>query len=145
LFNLNISYINPPASFEPLGQKVRLPRDIMNAKMGTCLDLTYFECSLLERAGLNPVLFAIKGHAFYGYWRAPLCNVEGGATVELGPILEMIDKKKLLVAVNSTSGVAGRPFEEAVATGRKYLSPDHFFWMVDIKAARGLGIRPLPY
>lgn len=35
----NIAYRNPPASFEQLGQRVRMPYTVLEQKGGTCLDL----------------------------------------------------------------------------------------------------------
>ena len=35
----DLVYVNPPASFEQSGQKVRTPDQVMHEGMGTCLDL----------------------------------------------------------------------------------------------------------
>jgi hypothetical protein len=143
LIALGITYINPPASFEHLGQKVRLPRDIMAAKMGTCLDLAYLNCSMLERAGLHPVLYMVKGHAFYGYWREPM-SIREGATTDLAGLLQLIEAGKL-VSVNSTTFTSGGRFEKAKQDSAHYMTPEMFMIMVDIAGARAKGIRPLPY
>ena len=63
-----ISYVLPPASFERGGQKVRGPSDIIDRRVGTCLDLTLLYAACAEQAGLNPVLVLVAGHAFVGVW-----------------------------------------------------------------------------
>lgn len=63
-----IGYVLPPASFEQTGQKVRQPSQVIEAKVGTCLDLTMLFASCLEQCGLNPILIFIQNHAFVGCW-----------------------------------------------------------------------------
>jgi hypothetical protein len=65
-----LAYINPPASFEQSGQKIRLPEETLNAGRGTCLDLTVLLASLAEQIGLHPILILVPGHAFVGCWTA---------------------------------------------------------------------------
>ena len=64
----NITYVEPPASFETYGQRVRLSDMIMEQHMGTCLDLTLLYAACLEAIGLNPFLIMMKGHIFAGLW-----------------------------------------------------------------------------
>ena len=45
--NLGITYAVPPASFERDGQKIRLPTQVLNNKVATCLDLTMLFASAL--------------------------------------------------------------------------------------------------
>lgn len=49
----NIIYSVPPASFERIGQRVRLCDAIIPQKMGTCLDLTLLYASCLEAVWPN--------------------------------------------------------------------------------------------
>jgi SpoU rRNA methylase family enzyme len=66
-----INYSNPPASWSSKpGQKVRTAQEILEEKVGTCLDTAVLFASCLEQAGLEPVLFVVPGHAFVGYWTA---------------------------------------------------------------------------
>lgn len=64
----NITYAEPPASFEETGQKVRTPDSILQHSMGTCLDLSLLYQACLEQVGVNSILFLISGHAFVGFW-----------------------------------------------------------------------------
>ena len=60
-----VSYSNPPQS-TGLFQNVLLPMDVLRKHSGTCLDLAILFCSALIRAGYNPILVLVDGHAFAG-------------------------------------------------------------------------------
>ena len=64
----NIIYSVPPASFEKIGQRVRLCDAVIGQKLGTCLDLTLLYASCLEAVGLHPIMVLTKGHIFSGVW-----------------------------------------------------------------------------
>ena len=71
LVNRQITYSNPPASWDlPHGQRIRSAQTILDEKVGTCLDTAVLFASLLEAAGLHPVIAVIPGHAFVGFWTA---------------------------------------------------------------------------
>ena len=64
----NIVYAVPPASFENLGQRVRLADTVIEQRLGTCLDLSLLYAACLEAMGLNPLLVMMQGHIFPGVW-----------------------------------------------------------------------------
>ncbi|MFO1441436.1 MAG: hypothetical protein U1F81_24165 [Verrucomicrobiaceae bacterium] len=66
-----LAYINPPPSYDPLGQRIRTPTQMYEAGAGTCIDLSMLFSACLENICLYPVVFLIDGHAFSGYWRDP--------------------------------------------------------------------------
>ncbi|MDY7579308.1 hypothetical protein RGU70_13380 [Herbaspirillum sp. RTI4] len=72
---LGLDYALPPASFEYKGQKVPSPAQVLDARIGTCLDLTLMFCAALEQAGLNSVVVFTKGHAFAGVTKRRLSEV----------------------------------------------------------------------
>ena len=51
--DLNITYSEPPASFENIGQRVRLCNKVLSQKFGTCLDLSLLFVSCMESVGLH--------------------------------------------------------------------------------------------
>jgi len=55
-----ISYINPPASFEKTGQKIRTPEHLLNRKLGTCMDTTVLLAACFEQVGLRPAVIILK-------------------------------------------------------------------------------------
>ena len=73
LQQLDITYINPPVSFETEGQRVRFPDHIVESRMGTCLDLAVLAAGTLEQAGLHPLVVLVQGHAFVGVWLREEC------------------------------------------------------------------------
>jgi hypothetical protein len=79
LKSLKINYANPPASFN-LFQSVRLPKTVLNEKLGTCLDLAILYCACLENVGLNPILILMNGHAFAGCFLNDECFIEKNST-----------------------------------------------------------------
>lgn len=145
LQDLDITYINPPASFEDTGQKVRTPSRISEHRLGTCLDLAVYGAALLEQCGLNPIVVLVKGHAFAGVWLSdesfPDTIIDDAARlrtrVQLGEVL-----------VFDLTEATRRPrvgFAHAVDAARRALDMDEAFHAaIDIHRARIERIRPLP-
>ncbi len=139
-----ISYINPPASFEKTGQKIRTPEHLLDTKLGTCMDTTMLLAACFEQAGLRPVVVLVDGHAFPGVWlvdKSPDDAVTGHASI----LSNRIALGELLV-VEST-GITKTPplsFKIALEQANTHLqSEDRFHFALDVKAARGAGVRPL--
>ena len=61
--NLGISYSTPPASFETNGQKIRLPSQILQGHVATCLDTALLLAAAFEQAGLNSIIACPRGNA----------------------------------------------------------------------------------
>lgn len=140
-----ITYINPPASFEEVGQRVRLADRILETKMATCLDIGLLAAACLEAAGLNPLVVLVAGHAFAGVWLNESCFGES-------VIPEALTVRKRIelgeIAVFDPTCATARPapgYEQAVAEAeRRFLVPAEFACAIDIKRARKGLIRPLP-
>jgi len=141
--DLGISYINPPASFETTGQKILLPSQILEHRMGTCLDLAVLYAACLERAGLHSLLFIMHGHAFAGFWQKP--------TALPTPVeqhwmsVKQALQAGLLVPVETT-GVTGAStdFDQAIAAGRHHIEAGSTLEIaVDIARARIAKVKPM--
>jgi len=139
-----ISYINPPASFEAAGQKIRTPEHILNRKLGTCMDTTTLLAACFEQAGLRSVVVLVEGHAFPGVWLVDKSfdeTVTGHASI----LMNRIGLGEFIV-VEST-GVAKTPplsFKIAMEQAKTHLQTEaRFHFAVDVKASRKVGIRPL--
>jgi len=141
----NLTYINPPASFETEGQRVRLPDRILEARMGTCLDLTMLATACLEQAGLHPIVVLVKGHAFAGVW---LQDEYFGDLVIDDPL--RIRKRIELneIAAFDPTCVTAQPsltFDQAGREAwRRFEDPQEFLCAIDVARARKGKIRPLP-
>ena len=147
LMESQIMYNNPPASYEVVGQRVRMPHKVMETKEGTCLDLAVLYTACLEAVGLNPLLVFKKGHAFAG------CHLEQETFADVcEDDLSSIEKRVVkgseeLLLVECTDFVVGKniDFELALKHGLDHLiMRDEFICAVDVKRTRGSGIRPIP-
>ncbi len=142
----NLVYAVPPASFEALGQRVRLLDSLLEQKLGTCLDLTLAYAACLEAMGLNPLLILQPGHIFAGVWLEDRTFPEA---VQDDPALltkRLADGVGELTVVECTALTAGRQldFEAAEAAARQELSEQGVSCILDVARTRRSGIRPLP-
>lgn len=64
----NIVYSVLPASFEKMGQRLRLGDVVLEQKMGNCIELTLLYAACLEACSLHPLVIFKPGHAFLGLW-----------------------------------------------------------------------------
>ncbi len=143
----NIVYSVPPASFEAIGQRVRLCGDVVRQKMGTCLDLTLLYASCLEAIGLHPLLLLQKGHIFLGVW---LEDMSFSEAVQDDPSLitkRLADGVGEMEVVECTAMTGGKTigFDEASQLAAQSLNgEDSLEYIIDVSRARLSGIRPLP-
>lgn len=153
-----LRYNNPPASFEDIGQRIRLPEEIIEYKGGTCLDLAVLLASLIESAGLHPFVVVIRGHAFIGFWTVKAL-LTGNPVPDLlhdPRLLEQIKNRNIIV-FNSVNLCKGERFESAEAEGLGYVAKvyeqamagdhRHYIYMVDVVACRRQKespVKPLP-
>ena len=144
--NLGITYTVPPASFERDGQKIRLPGQILEKRVATCLDSAMLFASALEQAGLNPIVALPHEHALAGVWLQP----EELATIvvdEAEILRKRIQLKELLLFETTfvTSHPAA-PFSKAAQVAEQVITPDRddtFNSAIDIRRARAHRIQPL--
>ncbi len=68
-----VHYAEPPASWG-YGQKVRTPGDVLDDRIGTCLDTTVLVASALEHIGITPVLW-VPAATRSSAGGAPPCSV----------------------------------------------------------------------
>lgn len=147
LLGENITYMTVPASFESMGQRIRLADKILTDRVGNCIELSLLLCSCLESIGLQTMMLIYKGHATMGVWVNPVDNVPMvGYDKRL--ISENIkDTYGNLILIESTYLTEGLTFQEALEQGETYLlnHSSDFEYYVDIFEARLGNIRPLPH
>jgi hypothetical protein len=142
-----IVYCLPPASFENVGQRVRLADAVLSQQMGTCLDLSILYASCLEATGLNALLAISKGHAFAGVWLNDQCFSES-----IQDDVSALEKRiaagmQELMLIETTAVTAGKQvsFEAAEKLAAQHLRhEDDFICAIDLRRSRASGIRPLP-
>jgi len=142
----NIIYSVPPASFETVGQRVRMCDSIMQEKMGTCLDLSLLYASCLEQIGLRPLLILQPGHILVGVWLEELSFAESIQDDLSCLSKRLADGVNEILLVESTALTAGKSidFEAASKLATESLYEKPFDFLVDVRRARLSGIKPLP-
>ncbi len=143
----NIVYCVPPASFEEMGQRVRLCDTVLEQRLATCLDISLLYASCLEAAGLHPLLVLKPGHIFCGVWLEELTFPE-----TLQDDVSLLTKRLAsgineIAVVECTAMNAGKDmtFDDAQAAGRRQLTgADAIEFVLDVSRARLSGIKPLP-
>lgn len=147
LQNLGIAYLVAPPSFEKIGQRIRLPEEVLLDRQGNCIELSVLFASCLELVGLHPLLIMLDGHAMVGCWLEELTfpgSIEDDEAALKKRIargvknIELLETTMLTAAQNTDYEVAVKTAEE------KALADQSFDYLLDIRKARTLGIRPLP-
>ncbi len=150
LHEQGIAYITSPASYELVGQKLRLPHEVLTHKQGTCIDLALLFATCVEAMGLHPFLTLVEGHAFAGVFLEEDGSFPLLAYNDASMALTMSNEEEnAILFLECTCFTAGKAaaFEEAALSGRnKVLESlaDPYFEMIDIQRARAYGFLPLP-
>lgn len=142
-----IVYAIHPASFERVGQRVRLCDAVMQQKMGTCMDLSLLYASCLEAIGLNPILVLQPGHIFCALWLEKLSFPEPVQDDGSALTKRLANGVNEIAVVETTALVAGRslPFDEARRVAEQSLVGEHpIDYLLDVSRARLSGVSPLP-
>ena len=144
--NLGLTYAAPPASFERDGQKIRLPTQILENRVATCLDTAMLFASAFEQAGLNPIVTLPQDHALAGVWLQP----EDLSTIvidEAETLRKRIDLRELvLVETTCVTSHPTIPFSRALVAADGSIRADDdetFMAAIDIRRARAHRITPL--
>ena len=140
-----IAYVVPPASFEKVGQRVRLCDMVLQQKLGTCLDLTLLYASCLEAVGIHPLLIVTEGHIFTGFWLEdrmfPECLQDDFSLITK----RLASGVNEIAVVETTAVTTGKDisFDGARELGEKMLSKNENC-IIDVQRARLSHIYPLP-
>lgn len=143
----DIRYSEPPASWGLSGQKVRTPAEVLEGRLGTCLDTTLTLAAALEEAGINTTLWLLEEHIFLGYWRE-WGSLDAPAQAEASEAVNLVGLGKLglVETTRMTGGAESAPFGVA----RRYpftagnVDPTRVIGVTDIFQARQAAIFPLP-
>jgi hypothetical protein len=141
---VRVRSVLPPASFEKSGQKVRGPSEILERRLGTCLDTSLFYAACPEQAGLQPLIVLTTGHAFVGLWLSP--DLSSASTIDNIQVLRNSRDLQEIIFVETTllTDPSLIPFGVAVKEGAAHLDEDNSLDMaIDLFRARERNIRPL--
>lgn len=143
---LNLSYAEPPKSFERSGQKIRRPGQIVGEGLATCLDTGLLMAAALEAIGLSPIIVFIENHAFAGVWLQD-SSFKSAVERDTTELRKAIAARELVVF--ETTLLCRRPaisFNQAVAEAKRHLTEneEHLFdRAIDVRRCRLANIRPL--
>lgn len=138
-----LSYALPPASFAESGQKIRTPSQILDGKVGTCLDTALLFAAAAEQAGLNPIVALTKGHAFTGVWLQPQ-EFAQLLVPDAADLRKRVELQELLVFETTLAASSPSPaFSIAVDAAKQKLTDQDFVMAVDVRRARMQKLRPL--
>jgi very-short-patch-repair endonuclease len=142
----NITYANPPSSFELAGQKTRRPSTIIADGLATCLDTSLLFAAVIEAIGLNSVAVFLRGHCFVGAWLVEK-TFRNLIERDITEVRKAIAARELIVF--ETTLITGRPpstFSDARNTAESAIASskeDQFVAAIDFMRARMAQIRPL--
>ena len=143
----NIVYSNPPASFG-VGQRIRMVDEVINTRLGTCMDMSLLYASVLEAMGLNPILILQKSHIFVGVWLVEENDFPGQVTDDPTQIEKRLaEENKTIEVVECTAMCAGQgcSFEFANKKAAESLAVhEEFLFAIDVKRCRDGEILPIP-
>ncbi|MBQ2697694.1 MAG: DUF4011 domain-containing protein, partial [Clostridia bacterium] len=142
-----IVYAVPPASFEQVGQRVRLCDTVLEQKLGTCLDLTLLYAAVLEAIGLHPLLILKRGHIFAGLWLEDRSFPEAVLDDAAQLTKRIASGVREVAVVETTLLTAGRsaPFDDACQAAVQELTGENPVELIlDVSRARLSGVAPLP-
>lgn len=143
----DVRYAEPPANWGAQGQKIRTPQEVLEDRLGTCLDTTVTLAALLEQVGINSTLWLVDGHIFVGYWRED-GDLGMPATTDIEDAINLAElgRISLLETTRVTGGVASASFGAASAAAQPYLEHrrTEILGITDVRGARENGILPLP-
>ncbi|MCC8929023.1 MULTISPECIES: DUF3320 domain-containing protein [Nocardiaceae] len=140
-----IRYINPPASFEDTGQKIRTTSQVLDERFGTCIDLSVTFAACLEAVGIRPVIWLIDGHSFAGFLRDE-SQLAHSTITEPNALLNLVESGRVVpVEAKYYDTTSAGTFKQAVADARRHFA-DHgaLRGVIAISSARKDGVRPLP-
>ncbi len=148
LQEVGIRYSLPPTSFETSFQRIRLPREVLQGRIGTCIDLSLLFASLLEAIGLRPVLLFYKKHCNLACWLDEEHAFYGSKEENAQTILNDASKGfNYLTVVEATNLTDDKniSFEECVSIAYEELEKSRdFLFAIDINSCRQERILPIP-
>jgi hypothetical protein len=143
-----IRYSLPPASWFDQGQTVRTPDEVLDGRIGTCLDTAVTLAAAMESVGIRPLLVVVTGHAFVGYWREE--NALATPATTSGSALPDLVRTDY-VAVLETTMLTEDHLDEPMRRIRMHAVEEHLtgdlhevVGITDVHQARRSRILPLP-
>ncbi|MBT8226578.1 MAG: DUF4011 domain-containing protein [Dactylosporangium sp.] len=133
------------ATFENAAHPIRRTSAVLNRRAGTCFDLSVAYAAACAAAGLRPLIWVAREHAFAGFLVEERHLGEIVVT-EPNTLVSMVNSG-LAVPVDLARIGAGEnaaDFAAAVETGLAHFRTIEVFGAVDVHLAHRSGIQPMP-
>lgn len=136
----DIRYINPPASFEFTGQRVRTSGRVLTDRLGTCIDLSLTFAAVAEQCGLLPVVLMLPGHAMAGVLMSdhPLPD----PVITEPTVINNYIRSGRVLPVDAVFYDPTASFREVVERSRRLLEDTPIHGLIDIAGSHRDGMRP---
>ncbi len=133
-------------NFEGVGLRIGTSAAVTETKQGTALDLALLYCSCLEKAGLRPLMILEKDSAYAGCWLEEKAFQEC-VQEDVSLLFDCAEEESEEILLVDTAGAAEElrlDFADARRRAEQRAADSAAFRLsVDIRRARGIGIRPL--
>lgn len=142
----SVAYAMPPTSWAESGQRIRTAEDVLDHRLGTCLDTTVLMASALEYLDIEPLIILLPGHSLLGYWRTKN-HISEDLTMPGWELLNQIDRGEIgLVETTLLTGDAGQSPEQMHQAARNRIGVDasEIDVIIPVREARQSGILPMP-
>lgn len=141
-----VAYALPPTSWGESGQRVRTAEDVLDNRLGTCLDTTILLASALEYLEIEPLIILLPQHSLLGYWRTPR-HLSEDLTMPGWELLNQIDLGEIRL-VETTLLTAEVPVSDDALhqAARRLIGVDaaRITVVIPVRAARERGVLPMP-
>ena len=141
-----VAYAVPPTSWGESGQRVRTAEDVLDNRLGTCLDTTILLASALEYLEIEPLIILLPGHALLGYWRTQH-HISEDLSMPGWKLLNQIDLGEIrLVETTLLTGEASATADQLHQAARRLIGVDaaEIDVVIPVRAARERGVVPMP-
>ena len=143
-----------PSDWAGTPQRLRTPTEVLDDRLGSCLDTVLVLAAAFEQAGIRPLLWVVaaggagRGHAFVGYWRVP-GRAASTATTSVEGLVELVESGavQLVEATMLTADAEPATFGDLHRTPHAaWLTGDRseVVGVTDVHRARLDGFGPLP-
>ncbi|HEV7725504.1 MAG TPA: DUF4011 domain-containing protein [Modestobacter sp.] len=154
----------PPANWADIGQLVRTPGEVLDGRVGTCLDTVVTLAAACEQAGIRTLVWLVEGagsgrdagghgrrvgeaHAFLGYWREERSADCAATTTDVAALVNSVDLGRIRLVETTLLTDRGRPAADLHRPPyAAWLAGDlgRVLGVTDVHRARTDGVLPLP-
>ena len=141
----DIAYAVPPTSWGEHGQRVRTAEDVLEGRLGTCLDTTILMASVLEYLSIEPLIVVLPGHALVGYWRAEQ-HMSEDLAMPGRDLVNQIDRGEIGLETTMLTERRRSSLAQMHSAARQRIGADASAVdvIIPVREARNRGIIPMP-